>query len=211
MAVRIHVGLAQRVGDKVRIMRLRPVPGTLGVEVDMDNQLMSRLTVEQLRELGDVSERTLRNAAALGGAIHAAHVSASPQLARAVQAEQNLYEKVEREFGLLSTAEVGTRMGSRSSAKRNAALDARSAGRLVALRRGRYLLFPGFQFAADGSPLPVVGVLAAISRRLGRSETGLIQWLCSPSGYLDGDRPVDHLDEPELVISVANNAFEVSW
>jgi hypothetical protein len=43
-------------------------------------------------------DQTRRNVSALGAAIHAADVIASPPLARAVQAQQNLYDRIEAEF-----------------------------------------------------------------------------------------------------------------
>ena len=44
------------------------------------------------------------------------------------------------------------------------------------------------------------------------SEAGLVQWLCSPTTYFDGDRPVDHLTEdPERVTAVAAEDMAISW
>ena len=44
------------------------------------------------------------------------------------------------------------------------------------------------------------------------SEAGLVQWLCSPTTYLDGDRPVDYLtDDPDRVVTVASEALAISW
>ena len=160
--------------------------------------------------LARATERASRSVAALGDAIHAAHVPVSPPLARAVQAEQNLYDRIEAEFGLLSSAEAGRRMGSRASALRNAATAARRAGELLAVRRGRYLLFPGFQFADDGVR-PVMADLVALGQRHGRTEAGLIQWLCAPTTYLDGARPVEVIDKPERVLEAAEDAFGVQW
>lgn len=160
--------------------------------------------------LARATERTARSAVALGSAIHAANVAASPALARAVQAEQNLYDGIEGEFGLLTSAEASARMGSRAAALRNAATAARRDGELLALRRGRYLLFPGFQFDAAGVR-PVMAQLIALGERHGRSEAGLVQWLCSPSTYLGGLRPVDVLDLPERVLTIAEDAFGVQW
>lgn len=155
-------------------------------------------------------DQTRRNVAALGSAIHAAQVTASPPLARAVQAQQNLYDRIEAEFGLLTSAEAADRMGSRAVARRNAASAARNDGRLVALRRGRYLLYPGFQFSSDGIR-PVIGELWSLAREHGWSEVSLIEWLVAPTTYLSDRRPADLLDEPDRLLAVAREALGISW
>jgi hypothetical protein len=171
---------------------------------------MAQAAADAAREIRELTERTMRNVQALGAAIHVAHAPLSPALARSVQAEQNLYDDIEREFGLLTSAEAGRRMGSRSSALRNAATAARREGRLLAVRRGSYWLFPGFQFDAEGLR-PVVAELIALARDRGRGEAGLVQWLCSPTTYLGGARPVDVLDDPDRLLEVADQAFGIQW
>lgn len=154
--------------------------------------------------------QTRRNVAALGSAIHAAHLTASPALARAVQAQQNLYDDIEGEFGLLTSVEVADRIGSRATARRNAATAARNDGRLVALRRGRYVLYPGFQFDSGGIR-PVIADLKALADDRGWSETSLIEWMVSPTTYLGGQRPVDTIDHPDKLLAAAQESFSVSW
>lgn len=158
---------------------------------------------------GDL-EQTRRNVAALGDAIHAAHLTASPPLARAVQAQQNLYSRIEVEFGLFTSREAADRMGSRAAVRRNAATAARGAGRLLALRRGRYLLYPGFQFNSAGVR-PVIAALLTVARECGWDETSLIEWLVSATTYLGGQRPVDVIEDPDRLLEVARESFGVSW
>lgn len=40
---------------------------------------------------------------------------------------------------------------------------------------------------------------------------GLVQWLCAETGQLDDERPVDHLDNPELVLDAAVHHFGIEW
>jgi hypothetical protein len=161
----------------------------------------------------DAANRRLRESAhAVGVALSSVPVYTEPAVARAVQAELNLYARIEAEFGMLTSTEAGKRMGSRSSAPRNLATTARRNKTLVAVRQGNYLAYPGFQFGPDGKPLAVIGRLLAIAEDSGWSEAGLVQWLCSPTTYLDGDRPVDHLaTDPDRVVAVAGEAMAVSW
>jgi hypothetical protein len=158
------------------------------------------------------TQRVLESAQAVGAALASVTVYAEPAITRAVQAEHNLYARIEAEFDLLTSTEAGKRMGSRSRAPRNLAATAHRNDQLVAVRRGNQLAYPGFQFGPDGQPLAVIGRLRETAEANEWSEAGLVQWLCSPTTYLNGDRPVDHLTEdPDRVITVASDALAVSW
>lgn len=160
----------------------------------------------------DAARRINASAKALGEAIDAVAVYTEPAVARAVQAERNLYDRINAEFGLLTSAEAGRRLGSRSTAPRNLAATTRRSGALVAVTRGHQTLYPGFQFGADGRPLPVVRALRDLAAECGWSENGLVQWLCAPTTYLDGLRPVDLLaGEPDRVVDAAQRAWTVTW
>jgi hypothetical protein len=43
----------------------------------------------------------------------------------------------------------------------------------------------------------------------GRSEASLILWLISPSGHLNGARPVDLMEDPDRVMQAAKDSFVV--
>jgi hypothetical protein len=161
----------------------------------------------------DAANRRLRESAhAVGVALASVATYVEPAVARAVQAEQNLYARIEAEFGMLTSTEAGKRMGSRSSAPRNLATTAHRNKALVAVRQGNYLSYPGFQFGPDGKPLSTIARLIEVADESGWSEAGLVQWLCSPTTYLDGDRPVDLLVmDPDRVVTVAAEAMAVSW
>jgi hypothetical protein len=168
--------------------------------------------VTTVAELDAANRRLRESAHAVGAALSSVTVYTEPAVARAVQAEQNLYARIEAEFGMLSSTEAGKRMGSRSSAPRNLATTARRNGALIAVRQGNYLSYPGFQFGPDGKPLAVIGRLLEVADENGWSEAGLVQWLCSPTTYLDGDRPVDRLaTDPDRVVAVAAEALAISW
>jgi len=172
---------------------------------------MSAATEERLiQEIAKEAVHARLTADALGAAIHAAHTHASPALAAATQARENLYDRIEAEFGMLTSAQAGEAMGSRSKATRNLALNAQRQGVLLGVRRGRYTLYPGFQFDAQGVR-KVIADLIAVGNRYGRTEAGLIQWLMSPTTYLGGKRPVDIIDEPDQLLAAAESSFGVEW
>jgi hypothetical protein len=163
-------------------------------------------------ELTAANRRVRESAHAVGAALSSVTVYTEPAVARAVQAEHNLYARIDAEFGTLTSTEAGKRMGSRSSAPRNLATTAHRNKALVAVRRGNYLVYPGFQFGPDGQPLAVIRRLRDVAEANDWSEAGLVQWLCSPTTYFDGDRPVDHLTtDPDRVVAVASEALAVSW
>ena len=163
-------------------------------------------------ELTDANRRVRESARAVGAALSSVAVYTEPAVARAVQAEHNLYARIDAEFGMLTSTQAGKRLGSRSSAPRNLATTTHRNKALVAVRRGNYLAYPGFQFGPDGKPLAVIARLREIAEANGWSEAGLVQWLCSPTTYLDGDRPVDRLaTDPDRVVAVAAEALAVSW
>lgn len=157
------------------------------------------------------AKRVRDTVASLGAAFRAADVDyPSPPLARATIAAENLYTQIDVEFGMLSSTEAGRRMGSRAQATRNLAVTARHEGRLLGLVRGRYVEFPGFQFDDNGAR-QVIADIIAVGKANERTETGLVQWLMTPTTYLDGQRPVEFIQQPDTLLQVANDAFGVQW
>lgn len=160
---------------------------------------------------GDL-EQTRRSVAALGDAIHAVQLPTSPAVARAVQAQQNLYDVIETEFGLLTSAEVGKRLGTRAQrAPRNRAIAAHNDGRLLALHRSNRLLYPGFQFDRNGDIRQVIARVRQLADKYSWDETSVIEWLVAPTTYLGGRRPVDVIDQEGRLLATAENAFGMSW
>jgi hypothetical protein len=170
------------------------------------------VAVSSVENLVVATQRVRESALAVGAALASVAVYTEPAIARAVQAEHNLYARIEAEVGMLTSTEAGKRMGSRSRAPRNLAATAHRNEQLVAVRRGNHLAYPEFQFGPDGQPLAVIARLRETAEANDWSEAGLVQWLCSPTTYFDGDRPVDHLTEdPDRVVTVAAEALAVSW
>lgn len=158
------------------------------------------------------TQRVREGAQALRAALASVAVYAEPAVARALQAEHNLYARIDAEFGMLSSTQAGKKMGSRSSAPRNLATTAHRNNQLLAVRQGNHLAYPGFQFGSDGQPLAVIARLRDTAEANDWSEAGLVQWLCAPTTYFDGDRPVDCLTkDPDRVVAVAADALAVSW
>lgn len=159
----------------------------------------------------DEMEAVRRGVASLGEAIRSLDTGLTPNIVKAVAQQERRREALASEFGLLTSVEAGSRMGSRaSSAKRNAASVARSAGRLLAYRQGKYLLYPGFQFDDHGIR-PAIAELKKVADEHGWDEASLIEWMMAPTTYLHGKRPVDLLEDVDTVVDVARNAMGVVW
>ena len=152
-----------------------------------------------------------RSVAALGPALAEVEPHVSPQLARSMQSTENAWRDMETEFGMLSSLEVSKIAGSKSP-NRSYASDQRAKGKLLAIKRPGGLRYPGFQIDyREHTIRPVMQELIEAASNADSSEADLALWLCSPTGYLDGARPVDQLDDPEAVVEAAQQSFNVEW
>ena len=125
-------------------------------------------------------------------------------------ATEGAWREIEEEFGLLNRTEVATTLGLKSNDRRQVSA-LRQRGDLLGVRRPNAYRYPGFQFEANGTIRPVIRKLI-IAMREGRwSEESFFVWMCSPSrAFADGRRPVDHLNDPNLV-TVAVEMMAVDW
>lgn len=171
---------------------LRLAPGLLA-EVD-----------RRIREL--VGSDTDGREARMPAMIEAMMPTTVPTAPAVLQARRNSAARsaLIEEFGLLTSADVAEI--NQSQAENRSALASRwkGEGRIFAVRHGGRDYFPGFQFAGDGKPRPVVAeVLGALGGDRGW-ETAL--WFLAANGYLDDRRPVDLLDgDPEAVAEAARH------
>jgi hypothetical protein len=128
-----------------------------------------------------------------------------PTPAAVLQARRNAAAREEliSEFGLLSSAEVADRAGSRAKNKASLANRWKQEGKVFSVPHQGSACYPAFQFDAEGRPYPAVaGALKALDR--GLSEWGLALWFTGASGWLGGRRPVDLLaTEPGRVMEAA--------
>ncbi|MCU1572673.1 MAG: hypothetical protein JWO93_755 [Micrococcaceae bacterium] len=171
-------------------------------------QLLNTPAAEKM--LNELSVMTVNSITALGPAMAAFKGITSPQLARAIQATENVWKRIEDEYGLLTSMEVAQLIGTGKS-RRSLAADQRAAGKLMGVKRGNRILYPGFQFdRAAGKAHKAVPSLLTMAKDVAWDEEDLILWLLAPSGYFDGDRPVDHLADADLVAK-GRQAATVEW
>ena len=139
------------------------------------------------------------------------HGEVSPQLARALQATENIWRHIEAEYGMLTSTAVARLIGTEKSG-RSFTSRQRAAGKLIGIQFGNgSVLYPGFQFdRTDGKVNAVIPELLRMAKDVGWDEKDLVLWLVAPSGYFDGDRPVDHLNDENLVAKGRQKA-NVEW
>lgn len=138
-------------------------------------------------------------------------MAVSPQAARALQATENTWRTIDKTFGLLSSGQVASLLGHTATDRAHVSR-LRTGGRLLGVRRLNAYRYPGFQFDAYGHIEPAIADLAGLAKKMEWMQEDVVLWLCAPSGYFTGDRPVDHLHEPEVLLTqAAKNAFLTQW
>ncbi|WGW12946.1 hypothetical protein LWF01_04005 [Saxibacter everestensis] len=133
--------------------------------------------------------------------------------AASVLSTENAFDKINREFGLLTSAQVAEQVGTKS-VNRQWASEQRRLGKLLGFRRGRRdYLYPGYQFDDRGGVRDIVLKVAEIANEAGAHESDVVLWFVSKSRWFPNDgRPVDHLDSvPELVVEAAHSVFDTQW
>lgn len=132
------------------------------------------------------------------------------QVSRA-HATESAWRSIDREFGLLTAAEVAQRSGSASMGRSSYASDARRSGRLLAVKRLNRNLYPAFQLGPHG-PRAVVSQLKKAGDRFEVGEEAILLWMTAPTTWWDEDsRPVDHLDDPEGVLAAFTSHYGSAW
>ena len=115
--------------------------------------------------------------------------------------------KILHEFGALTSAQVGEWAGSKSPNRAALAHKWKSERRIFSVPHQGTNYFPGFQFDAEGQPIPVIADVIRILRELSPWE--LVGWFTRNDGYLGGRRAVELLkSDPERVIFAAEREAE---
>lgn len=136
-------------------------------------------------------------------------ITVLPGAARSLQATENAWRRIDEEFGLLTSSQVAGLSGAQSDNRSYAKL-LRDDHRALAVKRLNAYRFPGFQFDDHGQVKPNAARLAHMAANFSVPAEDVVLWLCTPSGYFDDERPVDHFDEPALV-DTAQSALTTEW
>lgn len=164
---------------------------------------------DKVNELEEMQKQLHESIRALSIAASAIETDTSPQVARSVQATENAWRAMEREFGLLSGHQIAEREGSVGGT--SLARDRRRKGKLLGIQRRNTILYPGFQFDAAGGVFPVVLLALSRARELRIDDESLARWFCNPSATLQGLRPADVMGESAHIITALEAGFGVEW
>ncbi|MFT4470523.1 hypothetical protein ACMX2H_11520 [Arthrobacter sulfonylureivorans] len=171
------------------------------------------LALEHAEEFSQALESMYRmqaSIASLGPAVAALENPVMPSIAAAVQATENLWREISRDWGLFPGSDVAVLLGG-SKSNRGLAASLRKGGKIIGVQRGQAFVYPGFQFdRTAGKVLPVIPELISAAAELGLDNEDLVYWLMAPSGYFEDDRPVDHLGDSDLVAKLRNSE-SVEW
>lgn len=144
-------------------------------------------------------------------ALRADEIPVSAATVHAVAATEDRWAAIDREFGLLTSAQVAALQG---STNRQLAYDQRRAGRILGARRGaKRVVYPAFQFDQEGQPRQIIAQLARMGSAAGWTDADVLLWLIASTSYLPDDaRPVDVLaSNPGQVAAAAQAKFTEQW
>lgn len=133
----------------------------------------------------------------------------APEVARGLQATENLWRQVEKDWGLLTSRQVAELLIGGSNTVVASRL--RTAGKIIGFRRNGQFRYPGFQFDRDSRRVrPVVAALIALGDELGYDPESVILSLASPSTYWADDTPLNHIDDEDF-LHVLKARWTAAW
>ncbi|MEI2777348.1 MAG: hypothetical protein V9G19_15505 [Tetrasphaera sp.] len=179
--------------------------------------IVAKLPAEALPEavkvVDEIAQRSLRAEEAADRVVDAvlpptSAVNLSPAQTAAVVRNAAALSKVQDEFGLLTSAQVGDLAESTAENRSATATRWRTAQRIFGIKRGGAWVYPGFQFV-NGQPSPVIGEVIQAFGSAGDSGWALTLWFTAPNIYLRDSRPVDQIsDNPQGVVEAATHVLD---
>lgn len=80
------------------------------------------------------------------------------------------------------------------------------------MHRKNGYIFPGFQFDHKaGAVRDWIAPLLVLAERYEWPAEDVILWIMSPTTYFDDDRPIDHVDDAQRLLGVAERAWGIVW
>lgn len=112
---------------------------------------------------------------------------------------------IRQEFGMYTISELASLLHFGGPENLRAAHLTGKARVLAVARQGTFL-YPGFQFdEARTRMVPAVKDIVRMGRLQGWRDEDLLRWFCRPNPQLSGRRPVDVLQDEELLLPAAEH------
>ena len=133
-----------------------------------------------------------------------------PATAAQIALVDQAWRGIESRYGALDAGRYAQLVGA-SPSSRSVASKAKAKG-LVGYRRGRRILYPGYQFD-DRGLRPGWNDIVAPLRDAGWDDEDIVLWLAAPQGALGQRSPVDALDDGDrgLVLDLVRDEAAGVW
>lgn len=137
-------------------------------------------------------------------------VPVGPATAGQIALVDQAWRGIESRYGALDAGQYSELVGA-SPRSRSVATKAKAKG-LVGYRRGRRVLYPGFQFGERGLRPGWNDVVAPL-RAAGWDDEDIVLWLAAPHGALGRRSPVEALDDGDrgLVLDLVRDEAAGVW
>ncbi len=137
-------------------------------------------------------------------------VPLGPGTAGQIALVDQAWRAMESRYGALDAGGYAELVGA-SPTSRSVATKAKAKG-LVGYRRGRRILYPGFQFTQQGLRPGWRDIVAPL-RDAGWDDDDIVLWLAAPNGALGRRSPVEALDDGDrdLVLDTIRHATAGLW
>lgn len=137
-------------------------------------------------------------------------VPVGPGTAGQIALVDQAWRGIESRYGAVDAGQYAELVGA-SPTSRSVASKAKAKG-LVGYRRGRRILYPGFQFDERGLRPGWIDVVAPL-REAGWNDGDIVLWVAAPHGALGRRSPVDALDDGDraLVLDVVRAETAGVW
>jgi hypothetical protein len=119
---------------------------------------------------------------------------------------EELWRRIESRWGLLDADQVTRLTGGNPAKARSHVANLRRRKGLLGVRRhgSSALRYPGFQFTHGGSVRPEWARAAEVLVAAGWTSEEIVLWAGAPTGWLDGETPLEVLDtDPDAVVEAA--------
>ncbi|TJY64129.1 hypothetical protein E4J89_18420 [Arthrobacter sp. CAU 1506] len=133
----------------------------------------------------------------------------SPETAAAIAATEQAVRAMNKEFTFFSELDITDIVIAETLCEPK---DLLRDDKLLGFTYRENIVYPSFQFdGRTGKRYESIPLLLSVARQYKIPHKSLAQWLCDPSGYLDGDRPVDHLPKTDRVVEAATGHYGAGW
>jgi hypothetical protein len=149
------------------------------------------------------------HAAELAAAMATLPGTVTPETARALQATENTWRRIDAKWGLWTARQVAEMLTGEPNIAYASRL--RATGQIIGIRRKSRIVYPGFQFDSQANRVkPVIPALIRLGRDVNYDSEAIVLSLAGPSTYWHDETPLNHLDEEDFLLTL-HDSWTVEW